>query len=107
MTLQLSGLHHITAVTGDAPRNVAFYTQVLGMRLVKKTVNQDDVSAYHLFYGDAAATPAPSSPSSTGPTPEPTARHRHHRRHRPPRPLHRLPRALGQRLESTASPTAQ
>ena len=53
MTLQLSGLHHITAVTGDAPRNVAFYTQVLGMRLVKKTVNQDDVSAYHLFYGDS------------------------------------------------------
>ena len=53
MALQLSGLHHITAVTGDAPRNVAFYTQVLGMRLVKKTVNQDDVSAYHLFYGDS------------------------------------------------------
>jgi glyoxalase family protein len=53
MTLQLSGLHHITAVTGDAPRNVAFYTRVLGMRLVKKTVNQDDVSAYHLFYGDS------------------------------------------------------
>jgi glyoxalase family protein len=53
MARQLSGLHHITAVTGDAPRNVAFYTQVLGMRLVKKTVNQDDVSAYHLFYGDS------------------------------------------------------
>ena len=50
---RLGGLHHITAVTGDAPRNVAFYTQVLGMRLVKKTVNQDDVSAYHLFYGDS------------------------------------------------------
>ncbi|MGE5335079.1 MAG: ring-cleaving dioxygenase [Nitrososphaerota archaeon] len=49
---RLGGLHHITAVTGDAPGNVAFYTQVLGMRLVKKTVNQDDVSAYHLFYGD-------------------------------------------------------
>jgi glyoxalase family protein len=53
MTLQLGGLHHVTAVTGDAPGNVAFYTRVLGMRLVKKTVNQDDVSAYHLFYGDA------------------------------------------------------
>jgi glyoxalase family protein len=48
----LGGLHHITAVTGNAAGNVAFYTQVLGMRLVKKTVNQDDVSAYHLFYGD-------------------------------------------------------
>src|SRR5947209_11038051 len=52
MALQLAGLHHITAVTGDAPTNVAFYTRTLGMRLVKKTVNQDDVSAYHLFYGD-------------------------------------------------------
>lgn len=50
--LQLGGLHHVTAVTANASRNVAFYTQVLGMRLVKKTVNQDDVSAYHLFYGD-------------------------------------------------------
>jgi glyoxalase family protein len=51
--MELTGLHHITAVTGDAPANVAFYTQVLGLRLVKKTVNQDDVSAYHLFYADA------------------------------------------------------
>jgi glyoxalase family protein len=49
---RLGGLHHITAVTGNAAGNVAFYTQTLGMRLVKKTVNQDDVSAYHLFYGD-------------------------------------------------------
>jgi len=50
--MQLGGIHHVTAITGDASRNVAFYTQVMGMRLVKKTVNQDDVSAYHLFYGD-------------------------------------------------------
>ena len=50
--MQLGGIHHVTAITGDASRNVAFYTQVLGLRLVKKTVNQDDVSAYHLFYGD-------------------------------------------------------
>lgn len=50
--MQLTGLHHLTAVTGNAPANVTFYTQVLGLRLVKKTVNQDDVSAYHLFYGD-------------------------------------------------------
>lgn len=55
--IQLGGVHHVTAVTGDAKRNVAFYTQVLGMRLVKKTVNQDDVSAYHLFYGDTAGHP--------------------------------------------------
>lgn len=50
--MELTGLHHLTAVTGDAPGNVTFYTQVLGLRLVKKSVNQDDVSAYHLFYGD-------------------------------------------------------
>jgi glyoxalase family protein len=50
--MQLGGIHHITAITGHASQNVAFYTQVLGLRLVKKTVNQDDVSAYHLFYGD-------------------------------------------------------
>ena len=50
--MELGGLHHVTAVTTEAADNVAFYTQTLGMRLVKKTVNQDDVSAYHLFYGD-------------------------------------------------------
>ena len=55
--MELGGLHHVTAVTGDAPKNVAFYTGVLGMRLVKKTVNQDDVSAYHLFYGDEVGSP--------------------------------------------------
>jgi glyoxalase family protein len=50
--MQLGGIHHVTAVTANAPGNVSFYTGVLGLRLVKKTVNQDDVSAYHLFYGD-------------------------------------------------------
>jgi glyoxalase family protein len=57
MNQQITGLHHVTAVTGDARANVAFYTQVLGLRLVKKTVNQDDVSAYHLFYGDELGRP--------------------------------------------------
>lgn len=57
MELQLGGIHHLTAITADAPANHAFYTRVLGLRLVKKTVNQDDTSAYHLFYGDGAATP--------------------------------------------------
>lgn len=52
--MQLGGLHHVTAVTSKPSLNVAFYTDVLGLRLVKKTVNQDDVSAYHLFYGDEA-----------------------------------------------------
>lgn len=55
--MQLTGLHHVTAVSADAPGNLAFYRGVLGMRLVKKTVNQDDVSAYHLFYADGKGTP--------------------------------------------------
>lgn len=57
MTLQLTGIHHLTAITADAPANLAFYTKTLGLRLVKKTVNQDDTSAYHLFYADGEATP--------------------------------------------------
>src|SRR5436305_6760462 len=55
--MQLTGIHHLTAVTADAPGNVAFYKGMLGLRLVKKTVNQDDVSAYHLFYADGLASP--------------------------------------------------
>ena len=55
--MQLTGIHHLTAVSADAPGNHAFYTGDLGMRLVKKTVNQDDTSAYHLFYADALASP--------------------------------------------------
>lgn len=55
--MQLTGLHHLTAVTAQASRNHKFYTDTLGMRLVKKTVNQDDVSAYHLFYADGLASP--------------------------------------------------
>ena len=55
--MQLTGIHHVTAVTGNTAKNFRFYTDVLGMRLVKKTVNQDDVSAYHLFYADEAGNP--------------------------------------------------
>jgi glyoxalase family protein len=55
--MQLHGIHHLTAVSADARGNHDFYTRVLGMRLVKKTVNQDDVSAYHLFYADAVGSP--------------------------------------------------
>jgi glyoxalase family protein len=50
--LKLEGIHHITAITADAPGNVAFYAGVLGLRLIKKTVNQDDPTVYHLFYAD-------------------------------------------------------
>src|SRR5919107_3379232 len=48
--MKLEGIHHITAITGDAPRNLDFYTRVLGLRLAAKTVNQDDPTVYHLFY---------------------------------------------------------
>lgn len=51
------GQHHVSAMTGDAKKNLRFYTEVLGMRLVKKTVNQDDPSMYHLFYADETGTP--------------------------------------------------
>ena len=50
--MRLQGVHHVTAITGDAPANVAYYTGTLGLRLVKKTVNQDDPTVYHLFYAD-------------------------------------------------------
>jgi glyoxalase family protein len=57
LSMQLTGIHHLTAITARSAQNHAFYTQTLGMRLVKKTVNQDDVSAYHLFYADAKGSP--------------------------------------------------
>jgi glyoxalase family protein len=55
--MQLTGIHHLTAISADAPGNKRFYTGPMGMRMVKKTVNQDDTSAYHLFYADALARP--------------------------------------------------
>ena len=66
MSLQLTGIHHLTAITANAKENLRFYTQVLGMRLVKKTVNQDDTTAYHLFYADGEATPGTDLTFSTG-----------------------------------------
>jgi glyoxalase family protein len=53
--MRLEGIHHITAITGDAPANVDFYTGVLGLRLIAKSVNQDQPTVYHLFYGDEQA----------------------------------------------------
>lgn len=55
--MQLNGLHHLTAITADAPSNHNFYTKTLGLRMVKKTVNQDDTTAYHLFYADGLGSP--------------------------------------------------
>lgn len=72
--MQLAGLHHLTAVTGDPRANFLFYTRTLGLRLVKKTVNQDDTSSYHLFYADGIGSPGsditffhwPSRPEQRG-----------------------------------------
>jgi glyoxalase family protein len=55
--VKLEGVHHVTAITGDAPANVDFYARLLGLRLVKKSVNQDDPTVYHLFYGDEEGAP--------------------------------------------------
>jgi glyoxalase family protein len=55
--MNLTGIHHLTAVSAQIRENYRFYTQTLGMRLVKRSVNQDDVSAYHLFYADSVGSP--------------------------------------------------
>lgn len=55
--MQLQGLHHVTAISANIADNLKFYTEILGLRLVKKSVNQDDVSAYHLFYADKVGSP--------------------------------------------------
>src|SRR5512142_3518062 len=55
--MRLLGLHHVTAIASDPKRNIAFYTQVLGLRLVKRTVNFDDPTTYHLYYGDGQGHP--------------------------------------------------
>ncbi len=57
MNTPVTGIHHVTAIASDAQRNVEFYTRLLGLRLVKKTVNFDDPSAYHLYYGDETGAP--------------------------------------------------
>src|SRR5919198_3537105 len=60
--MKLEGIHHVTAITADAPGNVDFYARVLGLRLVKKSVNQDDPTVYHLFYGDERGDPGADIP---------------------------------------------
>lgn len=55
--MEFKGIHHVSAITANAKENLHFYTEVLGFRLVKKTVNQDDTSMYHLFYGDGKGNP--------------------------------------------------
>ena len=60
MTLTTPGIHHVTAIGADPGQNLQFYTETLGLRLVKRSVNQDDVSVYHLFYGDREGNPGTS-----------------------------------------------
>ena len=60
--MTLTGIHHLTAITANARANKEFYTDTLGLRLVKKTVNQDDTSAYHLFYADGVGSPGTDRP---------------------------------------------
>jgi len=57
MNDQLLGIHHITAITGDAQRNIDFYTRILGLKFIKLTVNFDDPTSYHLYYGDRVGSP--------------------------------------------------
>jgi glyoxalase family protein len=57
MNTETAGIHHVTAIAGDPQRNVDFYVGLLGLRMVKKTVNFDDPGTYHLYYGDGAGTP--------------------------------------------------
>ena len=71
--MQLTGIHHLTAITANASANHDFYRRVLGLRLVKKSVNQDDVSAYHLFYADGKGSPG--SDITFFDWPAPPARH--------------------------------
>jgi glyoxalase family protein len=67
--MDLTGIHHLTAVSADISGNHRFYTETMGMRLVKRSVNQDDVSAYHLFYADALASPGTDLTFFDGPVP--------------------------------------
>lgn len=55
--MKVNGIHHVSALTANAQKNVDFYVKGLGMKLIKKSVNQDDPTMYHLFYGDEVATP--------------------------------------------------
>ena len=55
--MRQNGIHHVTAISGEARRNADFYTRILGLRLVKRTVNFDDPGTWHLYYGDEAGQP--------------------------------------------------
>jgi glyoxalase family protein len=72
--MQLTGIHHLTAVTGNAPANRAFCTKTLCLGMVKKTIKQDHVSAYHLFYADGRGSPGSNITCFKWPVTQPLAR---------------------------------
>jgi catechol 2,3-dioxygenase-like lactoylglutathione lyase family enzyme len=96
--MQLTGIHHLTAISAKPRENLAFYIGLLGMRLVKKTVNQDDVSAYHLFYADGKANPGTDLLRFPGGSR--AARHRQHLAHRPARRGRKQPRLVARSSET-------
>ena len=89
--MDLLGIHHLTAVSAKIRDNHQFYTKTLGMRLVKRSVNQDDVSAYHLFYADAKGAPGTDRRDNPRRFPD----HPRHRRQRDDGCRHRLRQACG------------
>ena len=74
MSVEISGLHHVTAICGDPNENAQFYVGTLGLRLVKQTVNHDDPTTLHLYYGDAAGTPGTNITFFPWPTTRPPGR---------------------------------
>lgn len=71
MTKEIKGIHHVTAITDDIERNYKFFTEILGMRLVKKTVNQDDIHTYHTYFADHIGTPGTTMTFFGNPTIQP------------------------------------
>ena len=98
--MQLGGIHHLTAISAKPRENLAFYTGLLGMRLVKKTVNQDDVSAYHLFYADGKANPGTDLTFFDFPAAPGAARHQFDLAHRPARRRRKAARLLARSPET-------
>lgn len=66
--LKVSGIHHVTLICSNMDRTVKFYTEILGMKLIKQTVNFDDPNTKHFYFGDEKGTPEPSSPTLNIPT---------------------------------------
>ena len=102
--MQLTGIHHLTAISAKPRENLAFYTGLLGMRLVKKTVNQDDVSAYHLFYADGKGQSRHRSDLLRFSGRARAARHQQHLAHRLARRRREKPRLLARSPERGGRP---